>query len=296
MASVVIAGNTSGSVTLDAPAVAGTTVLTLPATSGTVVTTATTTGISGSAITTGTVGISVGGTGATTATAAFNALNPMTTTGDILYESSPTVAARLPIGSTNQVLTVVGGLPAWAAAGGGQFQTEIFTSPGTWTKPASATQVRVTVVGGGGSAYIQNGGYGGLGVSANVPVSSPVAVTVGAGAAAQPGGAVVPGGTSSFGSAVSATGGTGGGGSPGTASPGSSTVSSGTALRSAATVVLYTQNPFYGTSIRTSGQGNAAVAYSTSSNNLAGAGGIGGPSAPQFTGGVGGVVIVEYVG
>jgi len=37
MSSVVIAGNTSGTVTLDAPAVAGTTVLTLPATSGTVV-------------------------------------------------------------------------------------------------------------------------------------------------------------------------------------------------------------------------------------------------------------------
>jgi hypothetical protein len=38
MSSVVIAGDTSGTVTLDAPAVAGTTVLTLPATSGTVVT------------------------------------------------------------------------------------------------------------------------------------------------------------------------------------------------------------------------------------------------------------------
>ncbi len=38
MSSVVIAGNTSGTVTLDAPAVAGTTVLTLPATSGTVLT------------------------------------------------------------------------------------------------------------------------------------------------------------------------------------------------------------------------------------------------------------------
>jgi hypothetical protein len=38
MSSVVIAGNTSGTITLDAPAVAGTTTLTLPATSGTVVT------------------------------------------------------------------------------------------------------------------------------------------------------------------------------------------------------------------------------------------------------------------
>jgi hypothetical protein len=41
MSSVVISGDTSGSVTLQAPAVAGTTVLTLPATSGTVVVTAT---------------------------------------------------------------------------------------------------------------------------------------------------------------------------------------------------------------------------------------------------------------
>jgi len=40
MSSVVIAGDTSGSITLEAPAVAGTTTLTLPATSGTVLTTA----------------------------------------------------------------------------------------------------------------------------------------------------------------------------------------------------------------------------------------------------------------
>jgi hypothetical protein len=39
MSSVVIAGDTSGTVTLDAPAVAGSTVLTLPATSGTFLTT-----------------------------------------------------------------------------------------------------------------------------------------------------------------------------------------------------------------------------------------------------------------
>lgn len=38
MSSVVIAGNTSGSITLDAPNVAGNTTLTLPATSGTVLT------------------------------------------------------------------------------------------------------------------------------------------------------------------------------------------------------------------------------------------------------------------
>ncbi len=40
MSSVIIAGNTSGTITLDAPAVAGTTTLTLPTTNGTVLTSA----------------------------------------------------------------------------------------------------------------------------------------------------------------------------------------------------------------------------------------------------------------
>ena len=62
---------------------------------------------------TGTVAIANGGTGQTSASAAFNALNPMTTTGDIIYEASPTTAARLAIGTTGQVLTVAGGLPSW---------------------------------------------------------------------------------------------------------------------------------------------------------------------------------------
>jgi hypothetical protein len=44
MSSVVISGNTSGTITLDAPAVAGTTVLTLPTTNGTILTTANTFG------------------------------------------------------------------------------------------------------------------------------------------------------------------------------------------------------------------------------------------------------------
>jgi hypothetical protein len=66
MASVVINGDTSGAVTISAPAVAGTTTLTLPTTSGTVLTTATSTGISGSAISSGTVPEAYGGTGTNT--------------------------------------------------------------------------------------------------------------------------------------------------------------------------------------------------------------------------------------
>lgn len=43
----------------------------------------------------------------------------MSAKGDIVYSSAANVAARLPIGTTGQVLTVAGGVPTWAAAGGG---------------------------------------------------------------------------------------------------------------------------------------------------------------------------------
>ena len=66
MASVVVNGDTSGAVTLSAPAVAGTVTVTLPATSGTMLTTASSTGVSGSAISSGTVAEAYGGTGTST--------------------------------------------------------------------------------------------------------------------------------------------------------------------------------------------------------------------------------------
>ena len=79
---------------------------------------------------TGTLAIANGGTGQTTAANAFNALNPMTTTGDIIYEDSPSTAARLPIGTTGQVLTVTGGIPSWItpATGGGTITRTDFTA------------------------------------------------------------------------------------------------------------------------------------------------------------------------
>ena len=66
-----------------------------------------------------------GGTGRTSASAAFNALSPLTTAGDILYGGASGAGTRLGIGSTGQVLTVSsGGLPSWAAGGGSP--TDIF--------------------------------------------------------------------------------------------------------------------------------------------------------------------------
>ena len=79
--------------------------------------------VSGSPITTsGTLAVTLsgtalpilnGGTGATTAATAFNNLNPMTTTGDMIYEASAGTATRLGIGTSGQVLTVSGGVPTW---------------------------------------------------------------------------------------------------------------------------------------------------------------------------------------
>jgi hypothetical protein len=79
---------------------------------------------------TGTLPIANGGTGQTTAAAAFNALSPLTTTGDIIYEASASTAARLPVGSTGQVLTVAGGIPSWAtpSTGGGTITRTDFTA------------------------------------------------------------------------------------------------------------------------------------------------------------------------
>jgi hypothetical protein len=98
------------------------------------------------------------------------------------------------------------------------------TSSGTWNKPSGCMFVRVTVVGGGGGGggldgnsnnqelFSGSGGGGGTAISMiDVSSVSSVSVTVGAGGA---GGATAndgaTGGTSSFGSYLSATGGLGG--------------------------------------------------------------------------------------
>lgn len=61
-----------------------------------------------------TLAVGSGGTGQTTAITAFEALSPMTTTGDIIYAPGEGTAARLGIGSSGQVLTVGGGIPGWS--------------------------------------------------------------------------------------------------------------------------------------------------------------------------------------
>jgi hypothetical protein len=50
---------------------------------------------------------------------AKTAKSTLTTTGDIYYASAANTPARLAIGSTSDVLTVVAGVPGWAAPAGG---------------------------------------------------------------------------------------------------------------------------------------------------------------------------------
>lgn len=83
------------------------------------------------------VAIADGGTGASTKAAGFDALSPLTTSGDILYGGASGTGTRLAKGSDGQVLTLASGLPSWAAAGGGGGLTQSFTGyntvGATWT-------------------------------------------------------------------------------------------------------------------------------------------------------------------
>ena len=90
--------------------------------------------ISGSPITTsGTLAISYsgtalpvanGGTGQTTASAAFNALSPITTTGDLILGNGTNSATRLGIGANGYVLTSNGTTASWQASSGGLTQAK----------------------------------------------------------------------------------------------------------------------------------------------------------------------------
>jgi hypothetical protein len=63
----------------------------------------------------GVLTIAGGGTGQTTASAAFNALSPITTTGDLIIGNGTNSATRLAIGSNTYVLTSNGTTATWSA-------------------------------------------------------------------------------------------------------------------------------------------------------------------------------------
>lgn len=66
---------------------------------------------SGSVTPGGALGVSSGGTGATTASVAFGNLSPLTTSGDMLIYNGGNI--RLPISTNGFVLQIVAGIPTW---------------------------------------------------------------------------------------------------------------------------------------------------------------------------------------
>jgi hypothetical protein len=78
-------------------------------------------------------------TNGTLATTAFTEKSTLTTTGDIYYASAANTPARLGIGSTGNILTVSGGVPAWAAPAGGGKVLQMVSTAATSTTTISST-------------------------------------------------------------------------------------------------------------------------------------------------------------
>jgi hypothetical protein len=108
---------------------------------------------------TGTLPIANGGTGQTSASAAFNALSPITSTGDLIIGNGTNSATRLAIGSNGYVLTSDGTTASWQAAASGVTSIS-FGSTGL--TPSTATSGAVTVA---GTLALANGGTGAITVA-----------------------------------------------------------------------------------------------------------------------------------
>jgi hypothetical protein len=158
------------------------------------------------------LGAAQGGTGA----------NTLTSENVIIGNGTSAVKFVAP-GTTGNVLTSNGS--AWlsqAAAGGGDYIMQVFTTPGTWTKAAGLKAIKVTVVGGGGGTAgfaiglgsTQGGAGGGTAIeyidAPAIPGPQPYTVAAATPSAPSPSYGA-SGNSSSFGSPafLSATGGTG---------------------------------------------------------------------------------------
>jgi len=95
---------------------------------------------------TGVVAPAHGGTGQTGTTAAFNALSPMTTAGDIIYGEFAGSGTRLTKGTSGQVLTMNAGAtaPGWSASASGTVTSVSGTTPITVSSGTTTPQVSVS--------------------------------------------------------------------------------------------------------------------------------------------------------
>ena len=102
----------------------------------------------------GTLPIANGGTGQTTASAAFNALSPITSTGDLIIGNGTNSATRLAIGTNGYVLTSNGTTASWQSSTGG---VTSFSAGTTGFTPSTGTTGAITLA---GTLNVANGGSG----------------------------------------------------------------------------------------------------------------------------------------
>ena len=223
------------------------------------------------------------------------------TAGGVVYTDG-TKLVNVGAGTTGQALLSNGAsAPTWGTSGLNGYSRVIFASSGSWTVPGGVTRCVVSVIGGGGGGSAGGSAAGGRGGAAIAYVTgltpgASTTITVGAGGALS-----TAGGTSSFGAFVSATGGAGGSGG----AAGSGTVSTGTALKTGSIVNgnNFNSNQLGHVLISTLGMavnrdglalGNPGIAWSTTAIYHPGAPGTSFATAANSTGGVGGVVMIEF--
>jgi hypothetical protein len=119
--------------------------------------------------------IANGGTGQTTASAAFNALSPITTTGDLILGNGTNSATRLGIGANGYLLTSNGTTASWAAAPAAGVTS--FAGGTTGLTPASATTGAISLA---GTLVVSNGGTGATTLTGYVKGAGTTALTASA--------------------------------------------------------------------------------------------------------------------
>lgn len=102
-----------------------------------------------------TLAIGSGGTGQTTAGAAFNALSPITTTGDLIIGNGTNSATRLGIGANGYLLSSNGTTASWQPAPANGVTT--FDAGTTGFTPSTATSGAISLA---GTLVVSNGGTG----------------------------------------------------------------------------------------------------------------------------------------
>jgi trimeric autotransporter adhesin len=193
-----------------------------------------------------TIAILHGGTGQTTQTAAFNALSPLTTTGDIIYYNG-TNNVRLAAGANGTYLNISAGIPAWVSVTGFGITYPNATSEYAVNATLGFSGANNTIFGIGAGATLSTGANTTLiGYNAGTAINSGIQNTV---VGSTAGGAIVTGSNNVIAGYNSANGHTGSSavflGSPitgftsGTGNIGIGAQVSGTAATSAQTLIGY---------------------------------------------------------